>query len=64
MCFKIEEHLNILNSAFILLVLKIIKVNQKSKLAAKQCFSSGSQATYIVFHHTEDIEILLKLPSS
>lgn len=49
MCFKIEEHLNILNSAFILLVLKIIKVNEKSKLAAKQCFSSGSQAAHIVF---------------
>lgn len=49
MCFNIEEHLNILNSAFILLVLKIIKVNEKSKLAAKQCFSSGSEAAHIVF---------------
>lgn len=49
MCFKIEEHLNILNSALILLVLKVMKVNQKkSKRAAKLLFSTICQAAHIL----------------
>lgn len=52
MCFKIEEHLNILNSAFILLVLNIIKVKQKSKLAAKRCLAAVlRQHTSNFFEH-------------
>lgn len=40
MCFKIEEHLNILNSALILLVLKMMKVDQKKVNEQQSSYSA------------------------